>query len=258
MKKAILTVSFGTSYPDTLEKTIVPIENDLAAAFPDRMHARAFTSKMIIRKIARRDGVQIDTVPQALERLLGKGVTDVLIQPTHVIPGEEWEILCAEAAPYRSRFEKMTIGSPLLLTIDDHQAVAEALLTALPEKTPNQAVVLMGHGSEHHANSVYATLEYRLHDMGRTDVLIGTVEGYPGFPEVSRRLRERNVRDVFAAALMVVAGDHAKNDLAGEDSDSWKSMLEQQGYRVHCSLAGMGENPEIRKIFVRHAEMALQ
>lgn len=254
MNKAILAVSFGTSYPDTLEKTIAAIEADLAAAFPERQLFRAFTSGMIIKKIANRDGLAIDTVPQALERMASAGYTDVVIQSTHVINGEEWEKLKSQAAPYAGRFRRLTFGLPLLTRIEDYRAVTEALLRRLPDREAGTAIVFMGHGSEHPANAVYATLEYMFHDMGRKDIRVGTVEGYPGFREVSRRLAEQgDVREVICYPLMVVAGDHAKNDLAGEDPDSWRSQLEAQGYRVRCVLEGLGQNPEIRAIFTKHA-----
>lgn len=197
MKKAILAVSFGTTFPDTLEKNIAAIEADLAAAFPDRTLRRAFTSGMVIRRLREREGLEIDNVAQALERL--------------------------------------------------------------PAQEPGQAVVLMGHGTPHHANAVYAALEYVFRDAGRRDIAIGTVEGYPEFGEICRRLEEMgNVQRVVCLPLMVVAGDHAKNDLAGEEADSWRSMLTARGYQVRCILEGLGENPAIRAIFVRHAKEAAE
>lgn len=259
MKKAILAVSFGTSYLDSLEKTIAAIEKDLAAAFPDRKLYRAFTSGMIIKKLAKRDGLVIDTVPEALARLTEEGYQDVVVQSTHVINGEEWDKLKAQAAPFAGKFQRLAFGMPLLTGIEDYRALTSALLRRLPAEELGTAIVFMGHGSEHPANAVYATLEYMFHDMGRRDIRVGTVEGYPGFEEVSRRLAEQgNVRKVICYPLMVVAGDHVKNDLAGEDPDSWRSMLEAQGYHVRCVLEGLGEVPEIRAIFTDHAGKALE
>ena len=253
-EKAVLVVSFGTSHLDTLEKTIVPIEGDIAAALPDRTLRRAFTSGMILRKLERRDGLHIDNVSQALERLAGEGVRDVTVQPTHIMNGEEYDKLLAQAEPYRGQFGRLAIGRPLLSTEEDYRETAQALLEVLPERESGTALLFMGHGTEHFANSAYCQLEYLLHDLGRTDVLVGTVEGYPGFGEALRRLAERpEVRRMVLYPLMVVAGDHAKNDLAGPEPDSWRSQLEAKGYEVSCVLSGLGEYPGIRRVFVRHA-----
>jgi len=257
MKKAILAVSFGTSYPDTLKKNIEAIEQALAEAFPERTLRRAFTSGMIIRKIQRRDGVKIHRVDEALEALAAEGFEDVLIQPTHIMNGEESDKLRALAAPFKGRFKALSIGAPLLTDVKDYHAAAAAVCRTLPAEEGDRAVVYMGHGTEHHANAAYALLEYVFHDAGRRDILVGTVEGYPGFDEVCRRLAERpEVKRVLLAPLMVVAGDHARNDLAGEGEDSWKSRLEAMGYAVECMLEGLGENPAIRAVFVDHAKAA--
>lgn len=253
-EKALLVVSFGTSHLDTLEKTIVPIEEDLAAALPDRVLRRAFTSGMILRKLEARDGLHIDDVPRALEGLAGAGVRDAVVQPTHIMHGAEYDKILAQAEPFRGRFERLAVGRPLLSAEEDYRQAAEALLEALPERAEDRALVFMGHGTEHFANPAYCQLEYLLHDLGRTDVLVGTVEGYPGFGEVLRRLSERpGVRRVVLAPLMIVAGDHAKNDLAGPEPVSWKSQLEALGYETDCRLTGLGEYPGLRGIFVRHA-----
>lgn len=259
MKKAILAVSFGTSHRDTLEKTIAAIEQELRCSFPDREVRRAFTSGMIIRKLKNRDGVHIDTVDAALTRLAEDGFGDVVVQPTHIINGDEYDKLRSLAAPMAGRFSRLTFGAPLLTDVKDYAAAARALMDTLPPAQEKQAVVLMGHGTGHHANAAYALMEYVLHDMGRRDVVIGTVEGYPGFEEVVRRLKELgNIRKVSMAPLMVVAGDHAKNDMAGPEPDSWKSQLEALGYEVSCSLQGMGENAGIRRMFANHARAAAE
>ena len=188
-ERAVLAVSFGTSHRDTLEKNIAAIEAELAAAFPERTVRRAFTSGMILRKLAG-EGTHIDNVPQALERLLAEGCTDVVVQPTHVMNGEEYHKLLTQAEPYRARFARMSFGRPLLTAAEDYAALGRALMEALPAQRADTAVLYMGHGSEHQANSAYALMEYAFHDLGRKDVVIGTVEGYPGFGEALRRLKE--------------------------------------------------------------------
>ncbi len=259
MKKALLAVSFGTSFHDTLEKNIVAIEKSLDAAFPDRTLVRAFTSNMIMKKLRERDGIIIPNVAEALEKLCADGYTDIVIQPTHVLNGEEYDKLCSLAMPYGEKFEKIAMGAPLLTEISDYHEVVKAILTRLPEKKDDTSIAYMGHGTEHHANAVYAMIEYVLRDIGRDDIHIGTVEGYPALYEVIRRMEERKtVKNVILLPFMIVAGDHAKNDLAGDEEDSWKTLLEEKGYNVSCILEGLGENPEIHKIFVKHAQIVEQ
>ena len=258
-EKAVLVVSFGTTHLDTLEKTIQPIEWDIAGRMPGRVQRRAFTSGMILRRLAAREGLHIDDVPRALERLAGEGCDDVVLQPTHIMNGDEFDKLCAQAQPYRDRFRRMAFGRPLLTTLEDYRDLTAALIDLLPEAEEGTAHVFMGHGTEHYANAAYCQLEYMLHDSGRTDVVLGTVEGYPGLAEVFRRLGERKtVKKVVLHPLMVVAGDHAKNDLAGDEPESWKSRLMGQGYQVSCELKGLGEYPQIRALFVRHAMEAAE
>lgn len=250
--QALLAVSFGTSHRDTLEKTIAAIEKALAAAFPERTLRRAFTSGMILRKLER-EGTHIDDVPAALEKLAAEGYTDVLVQPTHIMNGDEYDKMMDLATPFEGRFEKLTFGRPLLTETGDYLDAVQALLHELPEAEEGKAILYMGHGTEHFANSCYALLEYVFHDLGRKDVVIGTVEGYPGFGEAVRRIQELGASRVELRPLMIVAGDHAKNDLAGEEEDSWKSLLEQEGYAVNCVLQGLGEFPSIQALFVKHA-----
>lgn len=256
-QKAILAVSFGTSHRDTLAVTIEAIEGELRSAFPDRAFRRAFTSGMICRALKARDGLSVDSPAQALRHLSREGFTDVIVQPTHVINGEEYDKLLAQAAPFARSFARLAVGRPLLTSAEDYRAAAEAILAQLPLAEPGAAVVFMGHGTEHYVNSAYAQLEYLFHDLGRKDILVGTVEGYPGLDEVIRRLAERPaVKRALLLPLMVVAGDHAKNDLSGDGPDSWKSRLTALGYEVRCGLRGLGEYPGIRALFVAHARRA--
>jgi sirohydrochlorin cobaltochelatase len=258
MKQALLVVSFGTSHRDTMEKTISAIEADLAAAFPGWEVRRAFTSGMILRKLRERDGLEIDNVERALARLVVEEFDTVVIQPTHVMNGDEYDKLKAQAAPYAGRFQSFAMGAPLLTDVEDYVAAVSAILSELPPAQGDHALVLMGHGSGHFANAAYAQLEYIFHDLGHRNVFLGTVEGYPELEQVMRRLAEREIRSVTLAPLMVVAGDHAKNDMAGPGEDSWKTQLEAAGYRVDCVVRGLGEFPAIRARFTAHAAQAME
>ena len=256
MKQAILVVSFGTSYHDTMEKTILATEGAMARAFPDWEVRRAFTSGMIIRKLKERDGVSIDNVTEALKRLYEEEFTRVVVQPTHVMHGEEYEKLTRMVEPWREQL-RISIGMPLLHSVADYAAAAEAMLGWLPVPHEGEALILMGHGTEHFANSCYAQMEYIL--RSRNDrIYVGTVEGYPGLSDIMAQLKKRpEIRRVTLAPFMLVAGDHARNDMTG-DEDSWKHRLEEQGYGVNCILRGLGECPAIQALFAEHCREAIR
>ncbi len=256
MKKAILAVSFGTSYPDTLRKTIAATEQALAEAFPDWGVRRAFTSGMIIRKLKERDGVEIENVSQAMDRLEQEGYTHVAVQSTHVMHGEEYEKMLSQLEPYRLRMQ-ISVGMPLLHSEGDYTSVAQALLNWLPPLDADEALVLMGHGTTHFANSAYAQMEHML--QGLCDrVYLATVEGYPALDSVQRQLAKRpEIRRLMLAPFMLVAGDHAQNDMSG-DEDSWAEQLKNAGYPVRCILQGLGECPAIRALFVEHCRQAVE
>ena len=256
MKKAILSVSFGTSYPDTLHKTIAATEQALAEAFPGWEVRRAFTSGMIIRKLKERDGVEIENVSQAMDRLEREGYTHVAVQSTHVMHGEEYEKMLSQLEPYRLRMQ-ISVGMPLLHSEADYTSVAQALLNWLPPLDADEALVLMGHGTTHFANSAYAQMEHML--QGLCDrVYLATVEGYPALDSVQRQLAKRpEIRRLMLAPFMLVAGDHAQNDMSG-DEDSWAEQLKNAGYPVRCILQGLGECPAIRALFVEHCHQAVE
>ena len=255
MKKAILAVSFGTSHLDTMEKTIGAIEKELSGAFPDRALYRAFTSGMIIRKLKLDLHLEIDSVEEAVKRMREDGIEDVLIQPTHIIHGFEYEKMMEQIEPYRTGFQTVRIGEPLLATMEDYEeAVRQIMEEAGLEQ--EETLVLMGHGTEHHTNAAYPALDYTFWAKGYPNVVVGTVEGFPEMDEVLKKLKERKAKKILLMPFMIVAGDHAKNDMAGEEADSWKSILEQAGYEVRPVLKGLGEIPGIRKMFVRHAREA--
>ncbi|HTX79296.1 MAG TPA: sirohydrochlorin cobaltochelatase [Longilinea sp.] len=256
-KKALLVISFGTSHTETREKSITATENVLARAFPEHDLRRAFTSHVVIKKLGKRDDIAIDSVTQAVEKLYLEGYKEVLAQPLHVINGAEYHSGIVELMPYLKKFTKVSIGRPLLTHHQDYVAIVDALRDELPETGPNEAVIFMGHGSQHPANSAYSELDYVFKDEGFPHVHIGTVEGFPTLDSVIKRLEAENIKKVTLLPFMFVAGDHAQNDMAGDEEDSWKTILEDKGYTVVTRLVGLGEIEKIRQIYVDHARAAL-
>lgn len=262
-KSAILAVSFGTSHESTREKTIGAIEAAIKQAWPQLELRRAFTSSTIMSILKNRDHIHVDSVQQALERLSQEGYTHVLIQPTHVINGEEFEKMCRMAEPYSDRFETLVIGTPLLTTSEDMRQVCLAVSdrfneTADPTLTSRDALILMGHGTSHYSDAVYAAMDYRFKEMGMSNIFVCTVEGYPSLAELLPALKAFHPEKVLLLPLMLVAGDHAKNDMGGDAPDSWKSILEAEGYLVECIFEGLGEFPKIREIYLKHVQKKLQ
>ena len=252
---AILAVSFGTSHADTREKMIDRIEEDIQKAYPDDKVYRAWTSKMIIKKIWNRDGVKIFNVKEAMEQMKADGIKNVLVQPTHVINGIENDLMQEDVKAYADAFESISFGTPLLTTEEDNIRVAKAVAEDLQPGKEN-ALVLMGHGTSHYANSVYAALDYRFKDMGYDNIFLGTVEAYPSLVSLMKQVHAYHPKKVILAPFMIVAGDHAKNDLSSEEEDSWRSQFEKEGFQVECLLKGLGENETIRQIFIDHIEEA--
>ena len=252
---ALLVVSFGTSYSETREKTIGAIEHRLEEAYPQYELRRAFTSRMILKVLRERDHIFIDDVKSALQRLIDEGCPNVVIQPTHMMNGEENDRMLADIKKYADKFESCRVGMPILNNIKDYCSLTKAVMSEIPEQHQEKtAVVLMGHGTDHHANSVYAALEYRMHDMGYTNVFVGTVEGYPDIEAVLRKIKavDASIERIVLYPLMIVAGDHANNDMAGDSEDSWKSQFEKAGYQTECKIKGLGEYKGVQELFVNH------
>lgn len=254
-KKAILTVSFGTSHLDTLEKTIGAIERRIAQAFPDYRVVRAFTSQMIINKLKRTEGIAVDNVKEALGRLAQKKVERVIVQPTHIINGIENDRMMEDIMEYMDRFQKIKVGKPVLSSVDDYKKAIHAVMAEV-DLAEDEMLVLMGHGTEHHANSAYPTLEYTFHALGYQQVLVGTVESFPELKNVMTKLRISGKKKVLLMPFMIVAGDHAKNDMAGEE-DSWMSELQEEGYEVRAIIKGLGEMEGIQNLILEHIEDVL-
>jgi len=266
-KKAIVVVSFGTSYPETLRLAIESVENRIRAAFPEYEVRRAFTSRTVIKRLQERDGLIIDNERQALERLQAEGYQEVYIQPLHVVPGAEYDKIKIMVAHYAHAtmpvFKKICLARPLLYYMgqeeqpDDYEIAINALQSQMPAGEPNSAVVLMGHGGLHPANAAYGVLQLKLEDYGFEHVFIYTVEGYPELRRIIAKLKQKQVQKVTLMPFLLVAGDHAVNDMAGEDEDSAKSQLIAAGFEVEVYLRGLGENRAIQDIYVDHLKTAI-
>lgn len=265
MKKAILVVSFGTTYRDGMESSIESIEQKIKATFPDYEVRRAFTSRIVIRRLAARDGLQIDNETEALQRLQDEGYQEVYIQPLHVVVGEEYDkvkkivVHCA----HNKSFQKINIGRPLLYYTgqedrpDDYLSAIEAIEGQLPKLDHQEAVVFMGHGGVHPGNTAYAALQMKLEDAGLERVFVYTVEGYPILENVIQKLKKQGIKKVTLMPFMLVAGDHVKNDMAGDEEDSARSQLLKAGFEVNAYLHGLGENPKIQDLYVKHLNDAI-
>ncbi len=251
MKKALVVISFGTSYPYAMKKNIEACEDVISDAYADRDFFRAFTSSMIIRKLAKRDGIQIDNPQQVLQRLKDAGYRDVVISSLHIINGDEYEKIAYQVERYSADFDNLQLSLPLLSSIEDYSQLIEAVQYQSPTLKPDERLVLMGHGATHHAFSAYACLDHMMMDR-KLPFVVGAVESYPEIECVIARLKAEQVRKVYLMPLMLVAGDHAINDMASDEEDSWKTLIQKAGIEAEAIVKGLGENTMIQKMFVEH------
>lgn len=255
-KKAVVVVSFGTSV-DSAFTAITNVEEKVQKAFPEYDFYRAFTSKMIIRKLARTKNITINSPEEVFEKLVAEGYEEVVCQPTHIIPGLEYEKMLDMITPYKDDFTSFRIGRPLLTTPEDYEDVAHVVMKELSEPLlSDEAFLLMGHGTTHSSDSTYCKMEHVLRDLNYDNTFVGTVEGFPDIEYIRGRFRRKGIRKVTMMPLLIVAGDHARNDLAGEKEDSWKSILEKDGYETEVILKGIGEIDDVAEIFAEHARQA--
>ena len=271
----ILVVSFGTSFNDSRAEDIKGIEDKLQEAYPDWSVRRAFTAQIIINHVQARDDEKIDNMDQALERAVDNGVKNLVVQPTHLMHGAEYDELTEAVENYKDKFESVAIAEPMLGEVgddatvinDDKAAVAQAITDEAVKEAgydsmeaaaeDGTAFVFMGHGTEHYANTVYAALDYRFKDTGHKNIFLGTVEAYPALDSLLRAADSFHPKKIVLAPFMIVAGDHAQNDLAGADPDSWMNRLSSEGYEVTPVLKGLGEYPQVRQILVEHVQQAM-
>lgn len=254
----LLVVSFGTSYNDSRRLTIGGIESRLEKDFPEWSVRRGFTSQIIIDHVLRRDGEKIDNVTEALDRAIDNGVKTLLVQPTHLMHGFEFTDLVEELAEYADAFDKIIVGEPLLSSEEDFSAVADIITEATKEYDDGKtAICFMGHGTEAPSNEIYDRMQKVLTEKGFENYYIGTVEAEPSVEDVLEAVQQGGYERVVLRPLMVVAGDHANNDMAGDEEDSWKSIFEAAGFEVVCVVEGLGQLEGVQEIFSQHVQDAL-
>ena len=279
-EKELLVVSFGTSYNDSRRLTIGAIETALAEAFPDWSVRRAFTSQIIIDRVRERDGVEIDNVKAALDRAVDNGVKTLVVQPTHLMHGAEYDEMVEAIEKYQDKFEQVAVAEPLLGEVGDDatvinadkEAVAKAVVAeeaseagfkdAADAADQGTAFVLMGHGTAHVAKVTYSQMQTQMQNLGYSNVFIGTVEGEPeetSCESVIEAVKAAGYKNVVLRPLMVVAGDHANNDMAGDDDDSWKSQFEASGAfdKVDTQISGLGRIKAVESFYVAHTRTAI-
>ena len=274
----LLVVSFGTSYNDSRVADIKGIEDALQAAYPDWSVRRAFTAQIIINHVQARDGEKIDNMDQALDRAVANGVKNLVVQPTHLMHGAEYDEMCEAIEQYKDKFESVSIAEPLLGEVGsdatvinaDKEAVAKAITAAAvadsgfesldAAKDAGTAFVFMGHGTAHVAKVTYSQMQTQMQQLGYENVFIGTVEGEPeetACEAVIEAVKAAGYTNVVLRPLMVVAGDHANNDMAGSEEDSWKTMFEAAGFTVDCQIHGLGGIADVQALYVAHTKAAI-
>ncbi len=276
----LLVVSFGTSFNDSRAQDIKGIEDALQKAYPDWSVRRAFTAQIIINHVEARDQENIDNMDQALQRAVDNGVKNLVVQPTHLMHGAEYDEMVGAVDGYKDKFESVAIAEPMLGEVgddatvinDDKKAVAQAITDAACEEAgyddmaaaadDGTAFVFMGHGTSHTANVTYDQMQTQMDNLGFTNAFIGTVEGKPEDTEcqaVIEKIKDAGFKKVVLRPLMVVAGDHANNDMAGDDEDSWKSQFEAAGAfdTVDTQIAGLGRIQAVEDLYVAHTKDAI-
>ena len=261
-KDAIVVMSFGTTYKENRAKTIEATVQDIQAAHPGVKVVTAFTSHIIIDRIAKNEGINYPTPEQALDQLKAEGYTRIALVSLDVIPGMEYDYDKAVFHHYKKNFKKMTLATSLIYwqgqeeQDDDIQDFIKALFTEIKKPSGNDAVLILAHGTPHIANAYYSVIQAKLDEMGYKNAFIYTVEGWPSLETVIPKLKANKVKNVTLVPMMMVAGDHANNDMAGDEEDSHKTILTKAGFSVKTELRGLGENKSIRALYVKHADEA--
>ena len=254
MKKAILVVSFGSSHIDAVKNSIEKIENKIKEEFKDYEVYRAFTAHRIIKKIKERDNIYINTPEEALENLKKDNYDQVVVLPLHIIPGEEYDYIKGIVHRFRKDFNDLRIGRPIFYFCGDEDDVPndyELFIESIKDVFEGEeSVVLFGHGTLHPGNAVYGMLQVMLKDKGYNNVFVATVEGYPTMKSVIEDMKKEKIKNTKLVPLLLVAGDHAKNDMAGNKEDSLKNLLEKEGIHATCYMHGLGENDKFDNLYI--------
>lgn len=257
-ENAILVVSFGTSYNDSRNVTIGAIESAIAEAYPDYDVRRAFTAQTVIDIVADRDNITIDNVTEALDRAVADGVKNLIVQPTHLMDGLEYADVKEELENYQDKFDSLTLADPLLIADEDFDTVVKALAEDTASYDDGKtAICYMGHGTHADSNAVYAKLQEKFASAGYDNYFVGTVEAEPALDDVIAMVDKGDYDRVVLLPLMVVAGDHATNDMAGDEEGSWKTEFEAAGYEVVPVLKGLGQIYPIQQLYVQHVQAAI-
>ena len=253
MKKAILVVSFGTSHLEALKNSIEKIEDKIKEEFKEFEVFRAFTAHRIIKKLKERDNLDILTPEEALEDLKSRGFEEVIIQPLHLIPGEEFDYIKGVVENKKSDFKSIKLGRPIFFyqgmngLPEDYSLFIDSIKDVLEGE---ESVILFGHGTEHPSNAVYGMLQTVLVDEGYENVFVATVEGYPTVENVVKKLKKQNIRKTKLVPLLLVAGDHVRNDMASDEEDSLKSKLQKEGIEVALHIHGLGEIDKFDELYI--------
>ncbi len=262
-KDAILVMTFGTTFTDTRAKTIDAVEKAIQAAHPDIPVFEAYTSHIIIDRVKANEGIQKLTPEEAFEKLKANGYTRVAVVSLDVIPGMEYDYDSIVTKQYAKEFKTVSLATPLMYyqgTEGEPDEVVEflqALSSQFPKTSPEEAVLIMAHGTPHPANAYYSVIQDRIHELGLNNVFVYSVEGRPNLDDVIPQLKQKGIKHVTLMPIMMVAGDHANNDMAGDEPDSHKSLLEKEGFAVDAYIHGLGENPNIRALYVERANEAV-
>lgn len=253
--KAILVVSFGSSYRDTRKKTIEETEKEIQKHFKGHKVYRAFTSPRI-RKVMERQGEHVDSVNEALIRMASDGISHLIVQPTFIICGKEYDEMCHTVENFKEKFESVAIGKPLLYSMGDYFKVASIFTEDLGKIDEDEAIVCMGHGVEHFMSVSYAALDYVFKESAHPALYMATIEAYPGIEQVIGQLKRTAYKKVRIVPFMFVAGHHVAKEMNQNGEKGWIKRLEKEGYVVQGVMRGLGEIPKIRELFVTHIHEA--
>lgn len=254
-KKAIIVVSFGTTYPQTRKQNLWATQQAIQTAFPEYQTYNAYTSQVVINRVAQQENIQMHTPREVLIQLVQQQVTEVIIQPLHIIPGWEFNSLKTLVQEFQDQFNQLRLGEPLLVKIKDFQRLITFIKDQAASLAPNEANLWMGHGSSHSSFTEYACLD---HMLWQTNSFVGAVESYPEITVELPRMQQQHIARVYLHPLMMVAGNHAHHDMAAATANSWQTILEQHQIAVVPVLKGLGQYPEIQAMFIDKIKALLQ